>query len=611
VQVFVEQVTRKWKMDQLKVGLAKAAKHQFWILTGVALLLGIVGFYLTSSTLNSLFTQQKSAIESQFSNIQNVSSAISTHPNDISQAEMQKSIDAAAEDVKAAWESQYNRQSPMLIWPDDIDLPTLVQKLKQYRPIELKLEYPEEPKMVNDAEKRSYGRYFDLQMPKLAEIIGVTWVGEASAIASTGGIPGMSGGSSGDYEGEMGQGSYGNMMGGGGMTGGMMDVGKPVNRDIVVWPKSSQDELLNSIRLWRGETPSVYEIMYTQENMWILEGLLNIIKKTNGNAKANFQTAIREVEFIRLGRPAVGQAGSIDGGPASRGGASYEEMMGMADSSGSSMISSEDGDDNGSSGGDDAAAPVGDPANLRYVDAAFNPLTGDDLRSKMRSESPEDAYFAVAKRVPVRLRLKIDSRKVQHFLAACGNADLMLEVRQVRLGDTVAAGGSEGGYGGGYGGSSGGAKGMGDMGMGLEGAGGGDEDSGYGGMGGMGGMGGNALAGKKDTWLTPIEVYGVVYLFNPVNIDRLGLNKVTEDTQVEDTVDVVVPPVDVETPVVETPANTTPADATPADATPEAPATNDPALPATEVTTPVDPGTLPTDSAPQLDLPETPAVPGN
>lgn len=51
----------------------------------------------------------------------------------------------------------------------------------------------------------------------------------------------------------------------------------------------------------------------------------------------------------------------------------------------------------------------------------------------------------------------------------------------------------------------------------------------------MGGMG-MGMAARKPAWEMPIEFYGVVYLYNPVSIDRLGLNKVTEDTVVDATV---------------------------------------------------------------------------
>ncbi|MEZ6134359.1 MAG: hypothetical protein R3C53_05545 [Pirellulaceae bacterium] len=303
--------------------------------------------------------------------------------------------------------------------------------------------------------------------------------------------------------------------------------------------------------------------MYTQENMWILEGLLNIIKKTNGNAIAHFQTSVKEIEFIRIGRPAVGQAGQLDGDRSTGGGYGMAGELGGLDDYGSSGGSPDATDLGSGSSGGLVTAVAADPADMRYVDAAFTPLSGEDLRNKMRNEAPEDAYFAVAKRVPVRLRLKIDQRKLPDLLANCGNADLMLEIEQVRLGDTVAAGGASGGYGGGgmggMGGMGGGRLGT-DAGTDAGGMGAGYDDT-MGGMGGMGdmGYGGGAKADlSKDPWEIDIELYGVVYLFNPVNIDRLGLSKVTEDTEVTDTVEPSTAPVE-ELPAEESPAVVDPA----------------------------------------------------
>ncbi len=46
----------------------------------------------------------------------------------------------------------------------------------------------------------------------------------------------------------------------------------------------------------------------------------------------------------------------------------------------------------------------------------------------MKNKSPSDAYFAVAKRVPVRMRFeKMDQRKLNHFLAVCGSMKMVLE----------------------------------------------------------------------------------------------------------------------------------------------------------------------------------------
>lgn len=612
-------------MDQLKKFLAQAAKHQFWIVTAVAVLLGIVGFVLASSTLGDKFDAQKTALDTHYQNISTVRSAIPTHPNEISAEHMNEIIATLADDVQAAWARQYERQLPFLQWPTEINNPSLIAKIKKYHPIEIKLTYPEEPFEFNKGEKQAYARYFDLQMPELAKIIGVEWVGVPSTTPAGGmggygggmggygagygggesgggygggGYGGGEGGYGGGYGGEGGygggMGGYGGGMGGygggygGGMYGGGVLNNKP--RDLVTWPKTSQDELISAIQMWRGDTPSVYEIYYTQENMWILEGLLNIIKKTNGNAIANFQCAIKEIEFMRIGKTAVGKAGTIDvpgraggggmyggmdmygsggagyggdGGPGyggESGGEGYGGDMYGASGYGGESESGYGGGEGSYGGGMYGGTGGGsiDPADRRYVDAAYTPVTGEDLRTRMTSESPEDAYFAVAKRVPVRLRFKIDQRKMQEFLANCGNADLMFEIRQVRLGDTTPAtsggAGGMGGYGGMMGGPGMGMGGMGAGGYGGEGGYGGGYggESGYGGgyggeggdmyggggMGGYGGMGGMGAAPvDRNPWDLDIEVYGVVYLFNPVDINRLGLNKVDENTELDATVE--------------------------------------------------------------------------
>ncbi|MBX3421631.1 MAG: hypothetical protein KF752_08755 [Pirellulaceae bacterium] len=527
-------------MDQLKQAMAQAIRHQFWIIVGLAVLLGTVAWYMAGTNLNALYSEQERVIKGKFSDMEGVNSAANTHPNEASQIEMQRLIVSMSDDVQQAWEEQYQRQSEYLQWPD-IGLPGLITKLQKYYPVELKLTFPAEPRDITQGEQIGFASYFDEQMPKLAKIIGVEWGGEDTGLgsgSSFGPGPGLSGG--------IGSANY---------SGGSLSTlgGTELSRDIVRWPKASQDELLSSLRLWpQGAKPSVYEMIYTQENIWILQGLLSIIAKTNivpqtgRPATANIQAAIKEIEFIRIGRDAMGDAGDITMVAAA------EATSGMSDGG------MEGGMSSGTSGGmgglqvDQSAlaaatgsdvtgdAPVArDPATRRYVDRDFKPILGEDLRGKFTSEEPADAYFTVAKRVPVRMRLTIDLSRLQDFLANCGNEGLMFEVRQVRLGDTTAASpgasGSSGrmsmsGMGGlGLGGmdsSSSGRLGSGDLGM----------SSASSMSGGMGGPSGFGQGPQRRTNDMKLEVYGIVYLFYPPNIDRLGLHKVDESTQLTDTV---------------------------------------------------------------------------
>jgi hypothetical protein len=122
--------------------------------------------------------------------------------------------------------------------------------------------------------------------------------------------------------------------------------------------------------------------------------------------------------------------------------------------------------------------------------------------------------------MPVRIRVKVDQRRLHRVLAECGNSRLPIEIRQVRINRPPAASNDTGG-------------GMGDMGGAM--AGGsfgppgvmGGED-----MGGMGGMFGGAgrpgrVAAVGDASVDPnlidIELYGIVLIYNPVNRSQLGL----------------------------------------------------------------------------------------
>ena len=83
-----------------------------------------------------------------------------------------------------------------------------------------------------------------------------------------------------------------------------------------------------------------------------------------------------------------------------------------------------------------------DPADNRYVDNHYQPLPASMLRSVLKKPTPgettepiapEFAYLAVAKRIPVRMRLRVDQRKLNRLLAECANSELTIEIRQIRI----------------------------------------------------------------------------------------------------------------------------------------------------------------------------------
>ncbi len=411
---------------------------------------------------------------------------------------------------------QYERQKQYLKWPVGVADPEAIAKLDKMRPIELSVPNPmkdtEDP--LAATHRAQYRDYISKVFPDIAGIIGASWTAtnaDPTAVANL--------------------------------------------NPLVKWEGSAQKKLLEQIAPWSERTPSTLEILYTQEDLWILAGLMNIIKEVNGDARENFQAAIKEVKWVRIGQSANGDAGEIEtvAAPLAADGGSGYGGGGSSPYGGGGGSSPYGGNPYGGGGGGGGAAAVAgggavvasDPADNRYVDSNYKPVRSTDLISKMKSSNPEDAFFAVAKRVPVQLRLTMDQRKIADLVAACGNNDLMVEVKQVRIGTEeskevtvtqAAAGGKGGGYGGGGGGYGGGYGDSGGVGAGY-GGGGGGYGAGYGDAGGgYGGTAGANITWNEKTYELDVEIYGIVLLFNPVDINKLGIEKVQESTELETTV---------------------------------------------------------------------------
>jgi hypothetical protein len=572
-------------MDKVKEILAAMKKHHFWILTGVLTLLSALGYMLARSSLSETISTRISSLDQKYTLVNTLNTAASTHPNSISNKQMDGIIGKLSEDVRDAWDKQYKNQEEIFVWPQEALLPDALEKVKDFRPIELALEYPMPPEKdpLDVSDREVYRDYIQRVFPNLASVIGAKWKAQLSGVKASGGYAGMPGSGGGPPAGG------GNSFYGG--QGGPGAAAIPVTDSLVVWDESAQQELLNSICYWYDPKfpPSTLQICYTQEDLWVLRGILDIIAKTNKGARENFQAAIKEIEFIRIGSSAMGRAGEITGG-ASTSASAYGSMMpGM--NAGAGGASSMPAGYNAMGGGASTAVrkgPTRDPADMRYVDAKFNPVTGKDLRNKMKLNNPEDAFFAVAKRIPVRIRFKkMDQRKINDLLTECGNAKMVLEVRQVRISTSPAPGPGGGGAGAASGPGSDKPTLGGGGGAGAEGA----EDFGSGGAG-----GGTTDAGVSagNTFDLPVEIYGMIYLYNPVDMAKLGLQKVKTDTIMVTTVE------EPKAPDAAAAAGTN-ATGTQPSATPPAAGTPQPngAQPAGPNGTPVPPGTTaPADSAP-------------
>ncbi|MFM8571489.1 MAG: hypothetical protein ACKOAU_07825 [Pirellula sp.] len=516
-------------MDDLKRYLKEVAKYSFWIVAGLALLLSSIIFYLTSTSMYTSINQRISTINGVFSKINEVGGKTATHPNEQSHSQMEKRLEGLVSDVDQAWQFQYERQKEFLTWPKNAFQQDQVHQIfDSLRPFEKTVAFPlPEPvpaplNQITVRDRTVYKDYIEPEFPALAKRIGSTWkfvLDQKAMNPGAGGFEPPGGGAFSPPGGGFNPG-----------TPGKLDDSK----DLVRWSEASQKELISTAMPWYARTvpPTIHEIYYTQEDIWILRGLMDILANTNAEAKENFQAVVREIEWIRWGSKASREAGTLSGSGGGGMGGMMGGMMGggpPADYAGGGGGGPPAGYGMGGKGGG-SMVPAGamkakDPAEGRYVDTSFKPLTGTQLRGAMNLQNANDAVIAIAKRIPVRMRLKIDESQLGRLLTECGNGKMMLEVLQVRYNTEATSSGGAAGMGaaGGFGGGGSddgpqgglGAAGAGGSGANLRGDG-EEPESGEGGAAppGMGSMGGGA-ANRSTNGEVPIEVFGLIYLFNP------------------------------------------------------------------------------------------------
>ncbi|MEC7448641.1 MAG: hypothetical protein VYC80_07150 [Planctomycetota bacterium] len=513
-------------MDQLKPIIQNLVKHRFWVACLSLVIAIIVVFYLASSSVSSARDKYVSDIKSKFTSTQNLAgidpseglsnladevkeSLEDAFPNKAILDQMDNITDEAKISTRAAWGYQYQQQQKLLVFPTD--LPEEVRSaFRRYLPIEQKLPKFDEMKQQDEAREEyrmAYGGYIKARLPQLAKKIGAKW--RPSAMGDMGGGPmgGMSGGpmgggpSGGNMFGGSGGSDPANPMGGGSsgaMSGdpSLADDGSP---EVVAWNPANQAKWLERATSFAGinfnrspnNVPTTHQVMYVQEDLWVLEAIFDVIKQTNGDADANDLAPIKTVDHILLGQDAgsVGEMSSLE----------KVGAMGGADRNMADMMKAmSEGMSGGSSGGDkdEKAAESDDPAHMRYVDKDFQLIEAENFHDDISATSPDKAYLQVAKRIPVRLGFQMKETAILDLLSECANSDPPIEVRQVRINQHSAEAGSSI---------------LGGPGAGM--------DPMAGAMG-AGAAGGESAADEveQDTAsdVIGVEIYGVVYIYNPV-----------------------------------------------------------------------------------------------
>lgn len=563
-------------MDKLKEQLAVVKEHSFWILCGGILLFSLVSWYKSTSDLQAEQKKYKGEIEAAVSTL-NAVRQTPDHPNESTNKGMDAVTLSFGEDVYQAWARLAENQERVLVWGGIFGTDKKFQEeVRPLRPIETKVDDKE---IITTDSRNLYRDYIFTQLPRLAEIVLAKWQVDVRDIdRGDGGMP--SGGAGGLPGSGSGSSTPGGTTGGGGMAGMPGGGGAKAAEDddpsvVVIWNPSNQKEIVQThFNLATSQSiPSTLEVLYAQEDLWVFENLMNIIRATNEGAVRKHEANIKYIDYVRIGKSAGdvtgqitllgnnnasssgvggmpgmpgGAAGGMPGMPAGAAGG----MPGMPGGTGGGTTSGgapSPGGTSGPPGTGGAGTMPGMPgggggggarssaalASGRYVDLNYKSIVDINvLRNAMKGTgTKEDMLLAVSKRMPVRMQFKMDQRKLTTLLAECGNSKLPVEVRQVRIKNSLGGSESSSGVGGGMPGSSssGSAGGMpmpGGMSGGPGAVGGSGSIPGFSGGGGSGQ--GNAkpasiASSKTDPNEITVEIYGIVYIYNPPDRKLLGI----------------------------------------------------------------------------------------
>jgi hypothetical protein len=470
---------------------------------------------MATGKLRAAYETNQKTITAEFSNLQAVRGT-SFHPNqtiiDRQTAENKKQLDSV---TKLCEQLHDKQREEALKWPPQLSQ-AFRDAVEGMQP--LIGEFPREL-------RTNYQNYIDRHFPELPKQIGARPL-EASELGGPGG-------------GE--RGGYGAGRGGGmpGMAPGML----PEDDDYICeW----LDQAVIRDELEFPQTPSSLRIWVTQEDLWVYHTLLDVIAKTNQAAGATRMSnaAVKVVYSLEVGPraalysrspgrlmvppaiaaavpggegapagPGAGPGGPQMGGPGRPGGMPTMERGGRGPESRFGP----------GAGGGTAVSPAQEQDALlsyRYLDDKGQPIVIGGAGVGEAGAAPEPAapadpsapappldlnqFGTGYKRLPIRMELQMDARWLQHLLAFCGSEPLRVEVQEVRISPSDAAGMDGGGGGSRFGG--GGER----------------------GPGGGGAAGANLFPDRTGIQTFPLQphvknivIQGTIYIFNKPDLNSL------------------------------------------------------------------------------------------
>ena len=473
-------------MDKLAPAIAWTKENGFWLANGLLLLLMVGLWFLVTGNLNKEKDDNVSKINRETSLVQGIlrkkpedllEAEVSLHPNRTTQEGMQSELEQTVDSIIEAWTLRVDAQKKQLVFPDVIGNEKFAEVFAPYNPPET---FPNEYADIRtiDALLGLYRARIQDHMINICGKDGVrtNWRWDPA-----------------NYEQEDALGFDRNRRSSRGGDGFGDDDGglafevedEDASRFAVLWSEINQQLWYDKLTKFKdrddhnkeSNDPTPLQCYMLQQDLWVLKAMFDVIRQLNGDSTATDTSAIKRIDHIGIGREGTAQLGELHAVDSRFAGAVEAEVVvddpygefedygsGGGGSTGASeyeLIFSEEEvvADADAYSGFDYDEPVGldetaerlPPFHNMYVDTKFEPISSEDVLKVVKGEELSEANLEllIAKRLPVRIGLKMDERKIPDFMAACIDSPFSFEIQQVRInrhtpgGELIALGGGK------------------------------------------------------------------------------------------------------------------------------------------------------------------------
>jgi hypothetical protein len=463
-------------MDKLKLVLDFLKKYVFWFIFAGTIILVLVCWWMSTASLAKSFLQEQVKIKKKFDEVKAIDDEKQQHPTQ----EYVKAIVDKDENGKLkpgcklydlqkgvleVWKTLYNAQKDKNPWPE-----VLGTEFKNLGPND----------RIPDDLREKYQNYIKGYFPSLFKIIDLR---HPSETAEAGGVGG---------------GNAAPALISRFFRPGMPQPGRrspEITAENPDWVGTVDWDEIDRLRLedrfnWKT-VPDSDVIRLRQEDLWVYETLLQVIRKTNIESDPEHPLAnVKRIEWIQIGADAIGSWSAADQSVFKAG-----EVAGAAPSP-----------------RDARSAPAASTAAQDSKEQLLKDRYVDDKGAGLDAEAKQP--YSEFKMMPISMKLYMDQRKISKLLVACVNSPMPIEVRRVCI-QRVASELLESG-------TTGAASPAGpsrDYNRRTVDAHGPSRPTGAGGGGEEGG------AGSYDI---PVEIQGIIYIYNPPDLNTLGTGTAAE-----------------------------------------------------------------------------------